>query len=640
MLPDGGVRIGALVRNADLAHDADFARAYPAVAEALLSGASAQLRNAATVGGNLLQRTRCAYFYDAASACNKREPGAGCDARGGENRAARRARLERSLHRHPSVGLLRAARRARRRGRDRGQERPARGRARGAPPPARRHARARNRARARRADRRGAPAGRGARLRGACALPEGPRAHLLRLRRRLGRGCAAASRTAAIAEARLALGGVAAKPWRARAAEAVLAGAAPTADAFRRAAEAALADAKPSGDNAFKIELARRIVVRALTLAAAGTPERVPALPASPFCIRSRSAHACLRLSLTQRSRPSPARLEHRPAADPPRRPPEGHRAGAATPPTTIRPACCYAVLAVSSIARGRVTSLDVAAAKAHPGVVEVMTPANRPPLAQRSGRQDEPLHVPARRAAERRGALRQPADRGGDRRDAGGRDRRRGAAGAALRGASRPASVSMPARASCRPRSASAIPPRMQRGDVEAGLAAAVAADRRDLRDAGAVPQRDGAARDRGRLGRRPAVDRHAEPGPGAWRRGGIAGLFGIPPENIHIRSPFLGGGFGSKGLIAGPQVLGIMAARLVGKPGQARAAPRADVRPGRPSRADAADAAHRHRRRGRADRARPSRQDRVEHVRRFLRAGRGRLAHALCQPGDRDLA
>ena len=65
---DGGIRIGALVRNADLAHDPDFARAYPSVAEALLSGASAQLRNAATVGGNLLQRTRCAYFYDIASA--------------------------------------------------------------------------------------------------------------------------------------------------------------------------------------------------------------------------------------------------------------------------------------------------------------------------------------------------------------------------------------------------------------------------------------------------------------------------------------------------------------------------------------------------------------------------------------------
>src|ERR1700729_4164035 len=85
-LPDGGVRIGALVRNADLAHDADFARSYPAIAEALLSGASAQLRNAATVGGNLMQRTRCSYFYDVASACNKRDPGSGCDARQGENR--------------------------------------------------------------------------------------------------------------------------------------------------------------------------------------------------------------------------------------------------------------------------------------------------------------------------------------------------------------------------------------------------------------------------------------------------------------------------------------------------------------------------------------------------------------------------
>ncbi len=85
-LPDGSVRIGALVRNADLARDRTFARRFPVVAEALLSGASAQLRNAATVGGNLLQRTRCAYFYDVASACNKRNPGSGCDARGGDNR--------------------------------------------------------------------------------------------------------------------------------------------------------------------------------------------------------------------------------------------------------------------------------------------------------------------------------------------------------------------------------------------------------------------------------------------------------------------------------------------------------------------------------------------------------------------------
>jgi xanthine dehydrogenase YagS FAD-binding subunit len=86
-----------------------------------------------------------------------------------------------------------------------------------------------------------------------------------------------------IREARLALGGVAAKPWRARTAEDILQGARPGPDAYRRAAEAALAGAKPSGDNEFKIELARRIVARALALAAVGTPARVAALPASPF---------------------------------------------------------------------------------------------------------------------------------------------------------------------------------------------------------------------------------------------------------------------------------------------------------------------------------------------------------------------
>jgi xanthine dehydrogenase YagS FAD-binding subunit len=88
---------------------------------------------------------------------------------------------------------------------------------------------------------------------------------------------------AVIVEARLALGGVALRPWRAREAEGVLAGKRADAALFARAAEAALAPAKPSGDNGFKIELARRIVVRALTLAAAGTPKRVPALPASPL---------------------------------------------------------------------------------------------------------------------------------------------------------------------------------------------------------------------------------------------------------------------------------------------------------------------------------------------------------------------
>jgi xanthine dehydrogenase YagS FAD-binding subunit len=86
-----------------------------------------------------------------------------------------------------------------------------------------------------------------------------------------------------IAAARLALGGVAMKPWRARQAEPLLVGARADASIFRRAAEAALAEAKPPGENGFKIELARRIVMRALALAAAGTPERMPALPASPF---------------------------------------------------------------------------------------------------------------------------------------------------------------------------------------------------------------------------------------------------------------------------------------------------------------------------------------------------------------------
>jgi xanthine dehydrogenase YagS FAD-binding subunit len=115
-------------------------------------------------------------------------------------------------------------------------------------------------------------------------------ARYLKIRERTSYAFAVVSAAAAlrlesgvIAEARIALGGVALKPWRARAAEATLAGARSDPAVFRRAAETALTDARPSGDNAFKIELARRVVVRALTLAAAGTPARMPALPASPF---------------------------------------------------------------------------------------------------------------------------------------------------------------------------------------------------------------------------------------------------------------------------------------------------------------------------------------------------------------------
>jgi len=283
-LPDGGMRIGALVRNSDLAYDPGFAGAYPAVAEALLSGASAQLRNAATVGGNLLQRTRCRYFYDTASACNKREPGSGCDALGGDNRShAILGWSKACIATHPSDFCVPLA------ALDAVVEVEGR------------------------AGRRDIPIGEFHELPGdtperesaletgelvvALRLPPEASAfsrhsRYLKLRERTSYAFAVASAAVGlnveggkIREARIALGGVAAKPWRADAAEAALAGAAPGEAAFARAAEIALADAAPSGDNAHKIELARRIVKRALLLAAAGTPERMPALPASPFAL-------------------------------------------------------------------------------------------------------------------------------------------------------------------------------------------------------------------------------------------------------------------------------------------------------------------------------------------------------------------
>ena len=281
-LADGGVRIGALVRNADLAHDTAFASAYPAVAEALLSGASAQLRNAATVGGNVLQRTRCAYFYDVASPCNKRELGIGCGARHGENRLhAVLGWSDACIATHPSdfcVPLVAL---------DAVVEIEGAG----------------GRREVRLEDLHLLPGAAPAvetvlapgDLLTAVRLPAGANslsrhARYLKVRERTSYAFAVVSAAAClsidrgrIVEARLALGGVAAKPWRARDAEAMLAGGAPNSANFRRAADAALADAKASGDNEFKIELARRIMIRALALAAAGTPQRIPALPASPF---------------------------------------------------------------------------------------------------------------------------------------------------------------------------------------------------------------------------------------------------------------------------------------------------------------------------------------------------------------------
>jgi xanthine dehydrogenase YagS FAD-binding subunit len=281
-LPDGGIRIGALVRNADLAHDPDFARSYPAIAEALLSGASAQLRNAATVGGNLLQRTRCGYFYDVASACNKREPGAGCEALGGENRLhAVLGWSEACIATHPSdfcVPLVAFDAVVEIEGSN-GKREVA--------------VEALHRLPGDTPERESVlePGD----LIVALRLPGDARAfsvhaRYLKVRERTAFAFAVVSAAAGlrieqgtIQDARLALGGVAAKPWRARAAEEMLAGSRPGPDAFRRAAKAALADAKPSGDNQFKIELAQRILARALTLAAAGTPQRIAALPASPF---------------------------------------------------------------------------------------------------------------------------------------------------------------------------------------------------------------------------------------------------------------------------------------------------------------------------------------------------------------------
>jgi xanthine dehydrogenase YagS FAD-binding subunit len=281
-LPDGGLRVGALVRNTDLAHDPDLLRSYPAVAEALLSGASAQLRNAATVSGNLLQRTRCAYFSDPFSACNKREPGSGCDALHGENRLHAVLGWSPScIAVHPSdfcvplVALDAVVEIEGRRGR-RDIPLEALHRLPGDAP-----------------ERETAlePGDLITALRlPAEAAAYARHARYLKLRERTSYAFAVVSAAAAlemangrIRQARLALGGVAPKPWRARAAEESLAGASPSEANFRRAAEAALTDAKPSGDNEFKIELARRMVVRALGLAAAGTPERLPALPGSPF---------------------------------------------------------------------------------------------------------------------------------------------------------------------------------------------------------------------------------------------------------------------------------------------------------------------------------------------------------------------
>ena len=265
-LPNGVLRIGAMVRNSDLAHNEDVRRRYPMLSQALLAGASGQLRNMATTGGNLLQRTRCPYFRDTAMPCNKREPGTGCAALHGENRGhAVLGTSEACIATHPSdmaialVALDAMVRTTRPEG-----ER--------AIPIRELHRVPGNHPEI---ETTLAPG----ELITAVEIPPLPfaaRSLYLKVRDRASYAFALASAAVAIdldrgtvRDARVALGGVGTVPWRSREAEDALRGRPAGIATYRGAAEAALAGAVPRKDNAFKIELARRTLVRALVRAEA-----------------------------------------------------------------------------------------------------------------------------------------------------------------------------------------------------------------------------------------------------------------------------------------------------------------------------------------------------------------------------------
>jgi xanthine dehydrogenase YagS FAD-binding subunit len=264
-LPDKRVRIGALARNSDVAEHELIKMRYPVLSEALLSGASPQLRNMATVGGNLLQRTRCYYFYDPAfPACNKRKPGSGCGALEGYNRIhAILGQSEQCIATHPSdmcvaLAALDAIVRVQS---SKGEREIAFGdfhRLPGETPER---------------DTNLAPD----ELIIAVDLPAIPfaaRSRYLKVRDRASYAFALVSVAAAldvdkskqIKAARVALGGVAHKPWRARKLETEIIGKSADEKTFRAEAEAELASAKAYKYNAFKIELAKRAIVRALKI--------------------------------------------------------------------------------------------------------------------------------------------------------------------------------------------------------------------------------------------------------------------------------------------------------------------------------------------------------------------------------------
>jgi xanthine dehydrogenase YagS FAD-binding subunit len=266
-LPDGGVRIGAMVRNSELAADRIIRTRYPVLAQALLAGASGQLRNLATTGGNLLQRTRCVYFQDTSKPCNKRVPGSGCPAREGYHRnLAILGWSEQCVATHPSdmaVALIALDAQVRVRGRAGERIIPLAGfhRLPGAEP------------------QRDTVLEHGDLIVAVelPALPVAANSRYRKVRDRASYAFALVSVAAAldvadgtVREARLALGGVAHAPWRATKAEAVLRGAPASEETFARAAEAELAEARPLRDNAFKIPLARNVVVRTLLQLAEG----------------------------------------------------------------------------------------------------------------------------------------------------------------------------------------------------------------------------------------------------------------------------------------------------------------------------------------------------------------------------------
>lgn len=256
-LPDGRIRVGGAVRNSDLAADKVIRERYPVLSQALLAGASGQLRNLATTGGNLLQRTRCPYFQDLTTACNKRDPGAGCSAMEGLNRDhAILGGSEHCVAVHPSdmaVALAALGATAIVLGRQ-GERRIAINDLHRLPGTA---------------PERDTVLERGE-LIVALELPALPMAvnsTYYKVRDRASFAFALVSVAAAlevrqgrVADVRIALGGIAHKPWRALRAEAALRGAAATPESFDHAARAELAHAQALRHNAFKIPLARNVL--------------------------------------------------------------------------------------------------------------------------------------------------------------------------------------------------------------------------------------------------------------------------------------------------------------------------------------------------------------------------------------------